>query len=412
MSITTQTLSESIKGIILKDIKIPQNHQYESDPFWQSLKATGTELWLDTGDLEEAGKIWTSDMTALTTNNTLLNTEIQKGIYDDFVATANKVIAELPLEERVVELAFILNARHGLKLVEKFGGKVSVELHTALSFDQEGIVEYGRRFHEIAPDHFIVKVPYTAEGLLGARKLRKIGIPVNFTLEFSARQNALVTSVVKPNYLNVFLGRLNAFVADNKLGSGENVGEKVTWASQKIVKELSSGNAVPTKQIAASIRSYSQLKDLAGIDVFTMPVKVATEGYQKLSGEFENKNNSDFEVEIFSDIDQPSLKLEKLWEVTDKEREFVLLLDRETPTTGKELIEIAHDMKCGDMFPWLSEEDKEHIVNDGKIPDYQRWSDRIKNNELAVDTLMNQAGLASFTLDQQAMDDRIRRLIS
>ncbi|MBN2764675.1 MAG: hypothetical protein JXR41_16395, partial [Bacteroidales bacterium] len=53
-----------------------------TDPFWQALRDTGTELWLDTGDIEEAEANWSGEMSALTTNNTLLNNEIQKGIYD------------------------------------------------------------------------------------------------------------------------------------------------------------------------------------------------------------------------------------------------------------------------------------------------------------------------------------------
>lgn len=58
----------------------------KNDSFWQSLRDTGTELWLDTGDIEEAEANWSAEMSALTTNNTLLNNEIQKGIYDVFIA--------------------------------------------------------------------------------------------------------------------------------------------------------------------------------------------------------------------------------------------------------------------------------------------------------------------------------------
>jgi transaldolase len=36
----------------------------------------------------------------------------------------------LPVEEKVKEIAFMINARHGLRLATKFGGYVSVELHT------------------------------------------------------------------------------------------------------------------------------------------------------------------------------------------------------------------------------------------------------------------------------------------
>ena len=90
------------------------------------------------------------------------------------------------------EIAFILNARHGLRLALKFGGYVSVELHTDTSHDIKSIVSYGKRYHDICPEQFIVKVPYTAEGLIGARILKDSGIRINFTLGFSARENVLV----------------------------------------------------------------------------------------------------------------------------------------------------------------------------------------------------------------------------
>jgi len=112
-------------------------------------------------------------MTALTTNNTLINKEIQKGIYDVFIADAMEIVKELPVQQQVKEIAFILNARHGLRLAKKFGGFVSVELHTDTAHDIGAIIEYGIRYFEISPDQFIVKVPYTASGLLGARKLRE-----------------------------------------------------------------------------------------------------------------------------------------------------------------------------------------------------------------------------------------------
>ena len=143
---------EKIKEFILKGIK-EQKVVANADPFWQGLKNVGTELWLDTGDMEEAEKIWTSEMTALTTNNTLLNKEIQKGIYDSFIAEAKEIVGFLPLKEQIIEIAFILNARHGLRLAHKFGGLVSVELHTDTAHDLDAILSYGKRFFEICQEH-------------------------------------------------------------------------------------------------------------------------------------------------------------------------------------------------------------------------------------------------------------------
>ncbi|MFZ0282923.1 MAG: transaldolase family protein, partial [Bacteroidales bacterium] len=256
----------------------------KNDPFWKALNETGTELWLDTGDIDEAEAIWTSEMSALTTNNSLLNNEIQKGYYDIFISEAKATVRELPTEDRLREIAFMLNARHGLRLALKFGGLVSVELNTDTAHDIKAIEYFGKRFHEICPEQFIVKVPFTAEGLIGAKRLKDAGIKVNFTLGFSARQNVLVTRVARPDYVNVFLGRVGAFVINNKLGDGSGAGERAVISSQNWVTGLSARNPWQTKQIAASLRSYNQLDLLAGTDVFTMPPKVAAAGRKELSG--------------------------------------------------------------------------------------------------------------------------------
>ena len=68
--------------------------------------------------MDEAEKNWSAEMTALTTNNTLVNKEIQKGIYDDFIAKAKGLVKDLPLRQQIMEIAFILNARHGLRLAK------------------------------------------------------------------------------------------------------------------------------------------------------------------------------------------------------------------------------------------------------------------------------------------------------
>ena len=101
-----------------------------SHPLWAALRKVGSELWLDTGDIEAATPLYSSEFTALTTNNTLLNKEVQKGTYDELVRTLAKELQDLDAQTRVIEIAFILNARHGLRLAQTFGGKVSVELHT------------------------------------------------------------------------------------------------------------------------------------------------------------------------------------------------------------------------------------------------------------------------------------------
>ncbi len=382
----------------------------QEDAVWTALGGTGTELWLDTGDMEEAGANWSAEMSALTTNNTLLNNEIQKGIYDVLISEAKHLVSHLPVNERVKEIAFILNARHGLRLASRFGGMVSVELHTDTAHDIAAIEYYGRRFHELCPDQFLIKVPFTAEGLIGARRLREAGIRVNFTLEFSARQNVLVTRVARPDYVNVFLGRVGAFMADNKLGDGSGAGEMAVISSQNWVTALSAKNPWQTKLIAASLRDYRQLELLAGTDVFTIPPKVAAAGRKNLSGTFFPRMHENYEVSMFPSAAEAHI--EKFWTVGDNVLNLADRLEEKLPATGTELIQIAREEGCADMFPSLTKEEKSAIASDGKIPVYSRWKDRIREGSISADTLLSLAGLASFTADQKMLDDRILEIIS
>jgi transaldolase len=405
-------IAEDIKAIACEGIEIGKDRiKAGSSAFWEGLIKTGTELWLDTGDIDSASGIWTSQMSGLTTNNTLLNQEIQKGIYDKFIAKTNNLLKELDLQSRIMEIAFILNARHGLRLVSIFGGKVSVELHTDLAHDIDGMVEYAVRFHNIHPDNFLIKVPYTAAGIIGARKMAGLGVPVNFTLEFSARQNALVAAIAKPHYQNVFLGRIGAYFKDNDLGDGRFVGEKATLGAQRIINELVRKYSSKTRLIAASLRSTAQLPLLAGVNVFTMPVKVAKAAPANLNGIFSNRINEDYMINMYDNIKPQDLFINKLWKVSDTEMALAKELAESNPASAGELVKLSKDAGCPDLFPGLPDEDQRTIAADGKIPVHKKWAGLIKNGELAIDTLLNLAGLASFASDQSQLDNRIRSII-
>jgi transaldolase len=393
-----------------------QNSQNEtringkSDPFWASLRKTGTEIWLDTGDLQEAESNWTKEMSALTTNNTILNNEIQKGIYDSFIAEVSELVKDLPEENKVKEIAFILNARHGLLLASRFGGYVSVELHTDTAHDIEAIVNYGKRYHEICPDQFVVKVPYTPSGFLGARKLRDAGVKINFTLEFSARQNVLVTMLARPDYLNVFHSRIGVYLVENKLGDGSGAGEIAVLSSQKWVSELSKKNPWSTKLIVASLLDYKHIETFAGVDVFTIPPYVAIAGHANLSGKFRSQLDKNYPVNLFDSANDASVK--KFWEVDEKVVALGKQMVSKLPLTGEELVERAHEAGCADMFPSLSIEEEKLIAKDGRIPVHTGWENKIRKEDIAIDTLLTLAGLATFAASQNQLDSRIKSIIS
>jgi transaldolase len=397
-----------INELLSKDLR-EEKIKAHKDPFWESLRAAGTALWLDTGDMNEAEANWTAEMSALTTNNTLLNNEVQKGIYDNFIYDAGILVKDLPPEEQVREVAFMLNARHGLRLASRFGGYVSVELHTDTAHDTEAIGYYGRRYHDINPEQFIVKVPYTPEGLLGARILRESGVKINFTLEFSARENVLVTRITRPDYLNVFLGRIGAFISSNNLGDGRGAGEMAVLSSQRWVTKLSQLNPWPTLLIAASLRNYEQLDLLAGTDVFTMPPKVAAAGHSNLKGSFRSRLMEQYPVDLNETAKDAGI--EKCWAVDKRLLDLAGDLSEKVPQSGEELVDRARNAGFEDMFPVLTENEEALISQDGKIPVYSHWENKIRNGELAVDTLLTLAGLASFTADQEMLDGRIKDIL-
>jgi transaldolase len=381
----------------------------KTDPFWESLRSTGSEIWLDTGDIEEAEANWSSEMSALTTNNSLLNNEIQKGIHDVFIYESKNIVRDLPGEERVKEIAFILNARHGLMLAQKFRCKISIELHTDTAHDIKAIYNYGRRYHEICPEQFIIKIPFSAEGLIGARMLRDSGVKVNLTLGFSARQNVLVTRVARPDYVNVFIGRISAYLNENNLGNGSGAGEMAVIASQNWIKNLSEENPWPTRQIAASLRDHRQIESLAGINILTIPPKVAATGHNEIKRNLKPGINNNFEVNI--NESGKDAQIDKFWKVDENVLNFSSKLCSKIPATGSEIVKLAQEMGCEDLFPLLTKEEKGYIASDGKIPVHSRWEKKIGEGKIAPDSLLNLAGLAAFTADQRMLDERIRNII-
>jgi transaldolase len=398
----------------------PAKTRFASVPVWQRLRQLGTELWLDTGDAGAAAALWCDEFTALTTNNTLLNKEVQKGIHDALVPRAARLIRDrvpdIAERDLVLEVAFVLNAVHGLGLVARFGAKVSVELHTDLAHDAAASVAYGQRYHAVCPTHFIVKVPLTPSGLIAARRLADAGIPVNFTLGFSARQNLLIARAARPDYCNVFMGRINALLADRKLSDGNNAGERATASSQRVVAEVRAAGLCKTRQIGASMRGPAQVPALAGLDVYTMPLPVA-QGF--LDGKPDPKTlrkgvGDEFKVTFAPGIDAHRDGLHVFWDVDDGARAAIEALAHENVAAlaADDVTRILASRGGATFFPRFEPAETARIAKDGKIPALDPWRDGVRGGRLAWDTMLTESGLQSFAQDQAALDQRIRGLLA
>jgi transaldolase len=416
----SQLAKEVAKFCLAQVTTKPQSRaSFPSSPLWAAVGKTGTTLWLDTGDIDAAKELWVREFTALTTNNTLLNKEVQKGLYDQLVPAAaallKKISPDLTQDRLVQEIAFILNAVHGLKLVRTFDADVSVELHTATAHDVDAAYQYGKRFAAICPDRFIVKVPLSPAGLLAARRLHDDGIRLNFTLGFSARQNWLIGSISKPDWVNVFLGRINAFVSDNKLGDGKNAGEKATLASQRGLRRLKQQHGIAVKQIAASLRNGQQCEELLGLDTFTMPTAAAKELLQKnpAPATLVDKTANDPTVTYAPGVDVAGERLDCFWTITpqfEAATAAVAKLDAKK-AKAEDVTKTLAAHGCGDLFPAFTMMESQQLTKEGKIPVHASWRDRVKAGTASWDGILSAAALASFTQDQQALDDRIRRFV-
>jgi transaldolase len=394
--------------------------KFGSDELWRRFRQLGTALWLDSGNFDEIGQVWTNEFSALTTNNTLLNQEVQTGTYDDLIREAADLLGgfrDLTEREFALEMAFILNATHALRLVERFDAYVSVEEHTDLAYEVDQAVEYARRYHAICPERFYVKIPFTPAGLLATRRARQEGIAINHTLGFSARQNYVITRVARPNFVNVFLGRLNGFIAENGLGNGDYVGEKATLASQEVVHALRDGRGIDTRQIGASFRTWEQYVDLAGIDVITAPPKVARELLEKRNSHelppIDLRLGQDYAPGINRDVDPKRIELDTLWHVNDELVACVDALEREhlDSCTRDKLVDFFAAHGCSDFLVRWSDTEIATSAREGKIPRLENWAERLADRSIGLDSLMNLAGLNSFIADQKEMDDHVKGVL-
>lgn len=413
MTLSAQKLDTAIHNLAYETIQ-PGAPTAESDPLLAKLREMNSEVWVDTGELEQAQAIWKSEMTALTTNNTLANQVVQSGVMDDVirdvVASLEEVAPDLSLEERVMEVGFVINCKIALRLVQAFKTKVSVELHPAMSYDLERTLYYARRYYKVCPEYFIVKIPLTPEGLLAVRILRKEGLPINFTLGFSARQNYISARLSNPDFVNVFLGRLNQTTIDNSAGSGEWVGEKATLATQGALRQIREKfPEISTRLIGASVRSGEQVAYLAGLDVLTIPPKALDEFLN--SGKSPDDLQDRVGTEIVPGIDAASPQAGRFdcaWDVNKDFKDFVeALLKRDDldQMTGAALRSFCQEKKV-DLFHDFSSAEQEKIREHGKIPKLEDWPANV-----ALDDLLTQSALQSFTKDQSALDSRLRSFL-
>ena len=88
----------------------------------------------------------------------------------------------------------------------------------------------------------------------------------------------------------------------------------------------------------------------------------------------------------------------------------VAKLDPKT-ATADDVVRTLAAHGAGDLFPTFTADEASRVAKEGKIPVHASWRDRVKAGTASWDGILTAAALASFTIDQQALDDRIRRFV-
>ena len=192
------------------------------------------------------------------------------------------------------------------------------------------------------------------------------------------------------------------------------MGEKATLATQRELRALRAAGQASSLLIGASMRDASQVASLAGVDVYTMPPKVAAEYRKSPAAVLASQVDRDPPVQFANGVKAEDFNGETLWDVPDSFRHCVAELmkrDLERLTPDELQAHFAH-AGFGDFLPRWSDEQIRTAIADGKIPVFSRWRGALASRKVGLDALMNLSALMSFATDEQALDERIGKVTS
>ena len=168
------------------------------------------------------------------------------------------------------------------------------------------------------------------------------------------------------------------------------------------------------QQIGASFRAGEQVRDLAGIDVMTMPPKVAAQflGLELDLNILTSRLETEYKPGINENVDENLFALPTLWEVDEKLVECIDELEEENidEFTPDDLMDFFEDYDCDDILVRWTDDQVKTSLKEGKIPKLSNWKDPLESGQIGLDSLMNLAGLNHFRSDQQEMDKRVKKV--
>ena len=131
--------------------------------------------------------------------------------------------------------------------------------------------------------------------------------------------------------------------------------------------------------------------------------------------EIEDRTGHDYQPELAAGVDPLEIRLESLWEINDRLVATVSELDHgdELDRMGPDgLVDFFTKHGCGDLFVRWTDEQRLTSAAEGKIPRLDNWQTLLAGKVIALDSLMNLAGLNSFIKDQAAMDKKVQEVLA
>ena len=233
-----------------------------------------TTIVVDTGDID-AIKAYTP--TDATTNPSLLLKAAQQPEYRELLRSAvayGKSRARSNAEQ--VQLTIDrLAVNFGTEILRIVPGRVSTEVAARYSFDTQRTIAHAREIIQlyvdngVDPEHVLIKVAATWEGIKAAQRLEREDIHCNLTLLFSMPQ-AIACAEAGVTLISPFVGRiLDWYKAREKVDAyppADDPGVKSVTAIYNYFKKF----GYPTVVMGASFRNKEQILELAGCDYLTI----------------------------------------------------------------------------------------------------------------------------------------------
>ncbi len=410
--------------------------RFASSRLAAALKNAGTaHIYIDTADRGEMDDLLVagedeqtitmiSEIDGNTTNQPLIMNVLERFFSDSGPENAVRWVREMKIakpdfsvREATLLIYTIINGRLGREIVEHYGAgrnwELSLELHTGLARDPMTSRRVGRLLHLMVPGSF-VKVAFTPHfphSILIARDLEAMGIPVNFTTTFSARQVVAAALLADVSRTNIFMGRLNQGLESQLLG------EHVDVASQRAIAGLRKRFGAKTRLIVASVREWKTMAYTAGCDIFTVPCKVLNEFLTQTEvgpDQISCKLDEDYSARLGTSsnvLDKiGAKKISGLYDVEPEYIEFLEALrnshEYKKMTDGDQLYKRFDEAGYGEMFYSPTSADWADLRK-SKLPNLNS----LLTHELPLDTLYSLLAFADFAKVQDQMDAQIQTKI-